>query len=181
MSTQLMGATYFEFENMPVRLIATRKIPKIKTAGLAIEEVDAGKELTVSLWIAWELMEAGLARLAEDGVSDEEWTQIHYRERFQPLGKPLPLPDKFYSKAYLSFKQASKRSASDPSRLEGFKRVKGWYRDIIESRIGKVTRLASAEATAQTRSLQPEEAALYAELRELISSWRKKMRELGGE
>ncbi|MCW4036756.1 MAG: hypothetical protein NWE75_06150, partial [Candidatus Bathyarchaeota archaeon] len=79
------------------------------------------------------------------------------------------------------FKQASKRSAGDPSRLEGFNRVKGWYRDILESRIGKVTRLASAEATAQTRSLQPEEAALYAELRELISSWRKKMRELGGE
>ncbi len=176
-----MGSLHFEFENMPVRLVATRKIPNIQTAGLVIEEVEAGKELMTNLWIAWELIDAGLARLLEDGVNDEEWTQIHYRERFQPLGKPLPLPDKFYSKAYLSFKQASKRSAVDPSRLEGFKRVKGWYRDIIESRIGKITRLASAEATAQTRSLQPEEVALYAELRELISSWRKGMRELGGE
>lgn len=176
-----MDSIYFEFENLPVRLLTTRKIPRIETAGLVIEEVEAGRDLTVNLWIAWELIEAGLARLAEEGVSDEEWTQIHYRERFQPLGKPLPLPDKFYSKVYLSFKQALKRSTGDFSRQEVLNRLKGWYRDILESRIGKVIRIASAEATAQTKSLQPEEMALYAELRELVSSWRKKMRELGGE
>ncbi len=176
-----MDSIYFEFENMPVRLMATRKIPRIETAGLVIEEVEAGRDLTVNLWIAWELIEAGLARLAEEGVSGEEWTQIHYRERFQPLGRPLPLPDKFYSKAYLAFKQTLKRSIGDPTRQEGLNRVKGWYRDILESRISKVMRLASAEVIAQTKSLQPEEAALYTELRELVSSWRKKMRELGGE
>lgn len=176
-----MGAAHFEFENMPVRLIATRKIPKIKTAGLVIEEVEAGKELTVSLWIAWELMEAGLARLADEGVSGEEWTQIHYRERFQPLGQPSPLPDSFYAKAYLTFMRNLKRASGDPSRLENLDRMRGRFRDILESRIGKVLRLASAEASAQTRALQPEEVALYSDLHSIISSWRRRMRKLEEE
>ena len=170
---------YFDFENMPVGLIATRKIPRIETAGLVIDEAEIGEVLTTSLWIAWELMEAGLARLADEGVSGEEWTQIHYRERFQPLGQPSPLPDNFYSKTYLTFKRDTRSAAGDPARLESLDRTRGRFRDILESRIGKIVRLASAEAAAQTRALQPEEVALYSDLHFLITSWRKGMRELG--
>lgn len=177
--TQLLRSVHFEFENMPVRLVATRKIPRIETAGLVINEVDAGRDFTVSLWIAWELLEAGLAQFANEGVSGEEWTQIHYRERFQPLGKPSSLPDGFYAKVYLTFKRDEKRASGDQSRIENLERMRGRFRDILESRIGKVVRLASAEASAQTRALQPEEAALYRDLHEAVSSWRKEMRGLG--
>jgi DNA replication initiation complex subunit (GINS family) len=59
--------------------------------------------------------------------------------------------------------------------------MKGRYRDIVESRIAKITRLASAEAKADSRNLQPEEAALYDELHKIIERWRSEMRELGGE
>jgi hypothetical protein len=90
---------YFEFENTPVRLVAVHKIPRVETPGLLIKETEASREFTVSLWVAWELIEAGLARLADDGIGGEEWTQIHYRERFQqalpPPREVLPprLPD----------------------------------------------------------------------------------------
>jgi DNA replication initiation complex subunit (GINS family) len=57
--------------------------------------------------------------------------------------------------------------------------MRGRFRDILESRIGKITRLASAEVPAQTRGLQPEEAALYKDLFSLISSWRRSMKKLG--
>lgn len=179
--TPFMDAIYFEFENMPVRLVATRKIPRIKTAGLIVEEVDAGRELTVSLWIAWELIEAGLARLADDGVSGEEWTQIHYRERFQPLGRLSSLTDRFYSRAYLTFKRDKRMAGEDSTRIYHLNRLQGMFRDIVESRIGKIVRLASAEAAARSRALQPEEAALYRDLHDIISSWRKEMRRLGAD
>jgi hypothetical protein len=173
-----MEALYFEFENMPVRIVATRRIPEVKTPGLDIKEVDEGMELTVNLWVAWELIEAGLARLSDEGVNDSEWTQTHYRERVQPLGKPTPLPDDFYSRAYLTFRQA--KSAEDEA-SQATRRMKGRYRDIVESRIAKIMRLASAEAKADSRGLQPEEAALYEELHKIIERWRSEMRELGGE
>jgi len=173
------GEVSFDFENSQVRLVALRKIPEVETAGLRIEETEAGRDLTVSLWIAWELIEAGLARMADEGVSGEEWTKIHYRERFQPLGQPSPLPDDFYSKAYAAFKREAKSVIGDPSRLKNLDRMKGWFRDILESRISRIVRLASAEASPQIRALQPEEAALYKELNAIVSSWRKEMRRLG--
>ena len=179
-----MGASseplYFGFENMPVEVIVTRKIPKIETAGLRIQETEPGRELTVSLWVAWELVDAGLARLADEGVSDEEWTQIHYRERFQPIGQPSPIPDDFYLKAYMTFKKSRRTSESDSSSLGSLDRMRGRFRDILESRIGKIIRLASAEAAVESRGLQKEESRLYNDLYSLVSSWRKEMRELGG-
>jgi hypothetical protein len=171
----------FEFENMSVNLVALRKIPEIETAGIKVKETEAGGNLTVNLWIAWELIQAGLARLAAEVISDEEWTQVHYRERFQPLGRPTPLPDDFFSRIYLTFKQDMGRAARNESRRESINRARGRYRDILESRIGKLVRLASAEAAADTRHLRPEEDTLYKELHSIISSWREEMRELGEE
>ncbi|MCK5318332.1 MAG: DNA replication complex GINS family protein [Anaerolineales bacterium] len=173
-----IGDVFFDFENMPVRIAATRKIPAIETPGIKIDETEAGGVLTVPVWVAFELVEAGLARLVDEGVSGEEWTQIHYRERFQPLGQPSPLPGSFYSKVYLTFLQEIKRAKSGSVRAENLERMRGRFRDIIESRIGKVTRLASAEVGAQTRNLQPEEAALYKELFRIISEWRRSMKKL---
>ena len=101
--TSPLGDAYIDFENIPVKIVAIRKIPAINTPGLVIEEADEGNTITVNLWIAMEFIEAGLAKLSDEGLSSEEWTQIHYRERFQPLGRPTPLPNDFYAKAYLTF------------------------------------------------------------------------------
>ncbi len=171
----------FEFENMIVNIVALRKIPEINTVGIRVKETEAGGRLAVNQWIAWELIRAGLARLDDEVVSDEEWTQVHYRERFQPLVRPTPLPNKFFSKIYLTFKEYIRRATGDESRMAGINRARGMYRDILESRIGKIVRLASAEAATDTRQLQPEEDTLYKDLHAIISSWRKMMRELGEE
>ena len=167
---------YFEFENTPVRLVAVRKIPRVETPGLLIKETEAGRELTVGLWVAWELIEAGLARLADDGIGGEEWTQIHYRERFQPSNKLSPLPERFYPRAYLTLSRSTREASGDLNRMESLSRLRGRYRDILESRIAKIVRLASLEAIAQSRALQPEEAELYNDLRSAISGWRREMR-----
>ncbi len=174
-----MEALKLEFDNVPVRALATRKIPRIETAGMVIEETQAGREVMTPLWVAWELVEAGLARIVDEGITNEEWTQIHFRERLSPAGPLSQLPNRFYSRAYMSLKQESKRAGGDPVRQAYLSRVRGWFRDVLESRISRVVRLASAEASAPTRALQPEESLLYEELRSKVSSWRREMRGLG--
>jgi DNA replication initiation complex subunit (GINS family) len=79
----------------------------------------------------------------------------------------------------MSLKQESKRAGGDPVRQAYLSRVRGWFRDVLESRISRVVRLASADASAPTRALQPEESLLYEELKSKISSWRREMRGLG--
>lgn len=173
------GDAYFDFENMQVKIVTTHKVPAVETPGISIEETDAGREMNVPVWVATMLIDAGLARLTDEGVSGEEWTQIHYRERFQPLGQPSPLPDDFYSKVYLTFMREMRAAGGDSAKAENLERMRGRFRDILESRIGKITRLASAEVPAQTRGLQPEEAAFYKDLFARISSWRRSMKKLG--
>jgi hypothetical protein len=165
----------FEYENTPVRLQALRRISRIETAGLVIEEVEAEGELTTPLWVAWELVEAGLARFLEEGITGGEWTQIHYRERVHPPGRLTSLPEGFYRRAYLTLQRMRRRGEEQLGRLRGI------YRDIVESRIGGVVRMAASEARAPSGLLQPEEEFLYREVRSSISRWRGEMRRMGGE
>ncbi len=168
----------FAYENITVRLVATRDIPRIETAGLAIEEAEANKELRVNLWIAWELVDAGLARFAEGGLRADELIQAHYRERLQPLGQLSVLPERFYAQAYVSFNQQA-REAREEARLAHLNRLRGMFRDILESRINKIVRMASSEVASPPRELQPEEAQLYRELSGRITAWRRMLRRVG--
>ena len=172
MSFASMESLIFNFENMPVRIVATRNIPEITTPGLTIKEIQQGRDQTLPLWVAWELIQNGLARLIEEGVKDDEWTQIHYRERFQPIGKLSALPDEFYMKVFLRFLEEKKKGD------QSYDRLRARFRDIIESRLGKITRISSADAEYQGKTLQPEEEALYKELHKLIEAWRKNIKEI---
>jgi DNA replication initiation complex subunit (GINS family) len=73
----------------------------------------------------------------------------------------------------------TRAAGGDSAKVENLERMRGRFRDILESRIGKITRLASSEVTSQTRALQPEESALYKDLFARISSWRRSMKKLG--
>jgi len=167
-----------EYENMQVELVATRNIPRIETSGILIQEFESGSRFNVKLWVAWELIKAGLARFTDDGIASEEWTQIHYRERFQPLGRPSPLPERFYARAYLTFSRLMRDAEDDEVHREQLERLKGMFRDILEGRISKIVRLATADIAASTKALQPEEVALYYELHKVISHWRREMQSL---
>jgi len=63
------GDAYFHFENMQVRIVTTHKVPAVETPGITIKETEAGREMTVPFWVAMELLDAGLARLTDEGVS----------------------------------------------------------------------------------------------------------------
>jgi DNA replication initiation complex subunit (GINS family) len=59
--------------------------------------------------------------------------------------------------------------------------MKARFRDILESRINRITRQATAQADSPTRVLQPSEAALYTDVHRITSKWRDSMLELGEE
>jgi len=168
----------FKFENTLVKIITDGKIERLETAGITINEAEANREVKVRLWLARELVAAGLARFSNGTISVEELTQIHYRERFQPLGQLSSLPEEFYKKMYLTLSSLS-AEASTSMRVELANRLRGMFRDILESRIVKILRLASLNAPPSSKELQPEEQVIYNELSKLISSWRGQMKRMG--
>lgn len=164
-----------DYENNLVRCKATRNIPEIETVGFKLEAMEANKEFTTFYWVARELARNGLIEYVDEILGNNEWTQVHFKERINPAGPPSPLPEEFYPKAYQSF-----TSLKDTNSDVDLNRVRARYRDILESRINRITRLAASEAVSPTRVLQPEEISLYERVHRIVSDWRDSMREMRG-
>jgi hypothetical protein len=164
------------YENNLVRCKSTRKISEIETVGFKLEEVETNREFTTFYWVARELARNGLIEYNDEILDNNAWTQVHFKERINPAGPPSPLPEEFYSKAYQSF-----TSIEDTNSLANLNRIRARFRDILESRINRITRLASAEAVSPIRVLQPEETSLYKRVHRIVSDWRESMRSIGEE
>jgi hypothetical protein len=154
---------------------AIKKIPAINTLGISFASVEEGHEFTTWFWAAKELVEAGLAEYGGDPLSQTEWTQVHFKERLNPAGPPGPLPEDFYAKAYQSFNLIK----LDKDKASSLSRMRARFREILESRIGRIARMASAEADSPTSALQKEEEQLYDMVHRLIAAWRQDLRGLG--
>lgn len=166
----------FELDNLPVKLVAVRKIPRMETSGLLLKGYEENEEFTANLWIAKTLVESGVARFTGEEVEMQELSRIHYMERIQPLERLMLLPARFYQRVYLTLSEMRRSVRGDMGRIEIYSKFVGMLRDILESRIRKIVRLASlGTPTDQTRSLTPEEKVLFEEVSTAISSWRSKM------
>ena len=165
-----------EYENNIVRCKATRNIPEIEIIGFKLDPVEEYREFNTFYWVARELARNGLIEYVDATLDNNEWTQVHFKERINPAGPPGLLSDDFYSKAYQSF--TSSEDFNDSIILN---RMRARYRDVLESRINRITRLASAEADSPTRVLQPIESTLYNDVHRTISKWRDTLQELGEE
>ncbi len=165
-----------DYENNLVRCKTVRNLPEIEIIGLKLEALEAGREFTTFYWVARELARNGLIEYVDEILDNNEWTQVHFKERINPAGPPSPLPDEFYPKAYQSF-----TTAEDLNTEINLNRIRARYRDILESRINKITRMATAEAVSPTRLLQPEEGTIYNQIHEIVASWRERMRMIAEE
>ncbi len=163
-----------DYENDLVRCKATRNIPEMETVGFKLEAVEANREFNTFYWVARELARNGLIEYVDEIIDNNEWTQVHFKERINPAGPPSPLPEEFYPRAYQSF-----TTLEDSNSAVNLNRIRARYRDILESRINRIVRLAAAEAVSPTRVLQPEEESLYDKVHRIVSEWRDSMREMG--
>jgi hypothetical protein len=121
----------------------------------------------------------GLARFISVGITSEEWTKIHFREKFNPLGPLTSLPSDFYKRAYISLTLSKRDFENNINKREIFNRQWARFRDILESRIGKVTRMASAETSQNPKRLETEEKILFESLNKMITKWRNDLRLIG--
>ena len=165
-----------DYENNLVRCKSVRNIPEIETVGFKLNAVEANREFTTFYWVARELARNGLVEYTDEILDNNEWTQVHFKERINPAGPPSTLPEDFYSKAYQSF-----TSAEDMNTGINLNRTRARFREILESRINRITRMGAAEADSPTRLLQPEEVTLYERVHRIVSDWRDSMREIGEE
>lgn len=166
-----------KYENAEVKLRALKKLPRIQTPGMDLAEVQEGHEFVTWFWVAQELVEAGLAEYSEPALSQTDWTKVHFKERIDPARPPSKLPEDFYERVYQSFIQAK----SDPEKAAQLNRIKAWYREILESRISRIVRVASSEADSPTSlsQLSQPEYRLYNEISRVVSEWRFAQRKLG--
>jgi hypothetical protein len=165
---------HLEYENSDVNIKAIRKIPKIDTPGIVLPQLEEGKEYSMLFWIAEELFKHGLAEYTDLSINNIEWTQIHFKERINPAGPPISLLDNFYERAYQTFIQAKRKV--EPSTLT---RMKARYREIIESRISRLVRIATSGTGSLASPLHKAEGILYDGLHVIIQDWRQKMRSIG--
>ena len=170
---------FIDYENTQVKLLANRKIPKIETPGIIIDDIDERKEFSAPFWLAKILIETGIVKIVENGLTPEEWTQAHFKERFSAAGPLTVMPKEFYKRAYVSLSLSIKDTKEDKGKIDLLNRLQARFREIIESRIAKLTRLALVDTAPQQGVLQPEEMVLWMELQHIITKWRKNIRNLG--
>ena len=174
----------FSYENSLVKIIANRNCPEIKLAGLTVGPFDEGNEYEVYFWVAKELANSGMVHLREDEVLDAtKLFKVQWKEGVQIPGQISELPDDFYPKLrrYLSDlrDQASKQS----EKYQEYDRTKQLARDIVNSRLKKIVALSSAPSQTEQvlKKLTNEEKLMFDQLVKIISEWKTKILENGGE
>ena len=173
----MVSVAHLRYENATVFIRALQNIPKITTPGLQLNETPRDSELETYYWLARILVAEGLAEYIEEPMPSNEWTQVHFKERINPASPPGPLPDDFYARAFQSFMNSS----GDEEKESVMNRIRARFREILDSRIGRITRMAVSTADSPTSPLQREEIILYEEVHRIVSDWREKMRSIGGE
>lgn len=152
-------------EYTPVRVVAVSEIPETRLCGLTVGPVDEGREFEVGLWVAEELVKAGMARFKQE-LDIQTLTRIHWGEMVQRGGALSKVPEDLYVRANLTFRRMREEVRERALRL---------FREFTECRLRKIARLSVSEAPeAQLRNMTPEERELYEELRRVVEGWKGK-------
>ncbi|HSQ53461.1 MAG TPA: hypothetical protein VLM82_03360 [Acidobacteriota bacterium] len=175
----------FEFENMPVKVVANRNNSQIEVPGIKVGPFTEGKEYEVRFWVAKELEKAGIARLRVDEQIDVTvLNKIHWKEaRVQTSQRLASLPDKFYPKLRHYLEDLNEEAIKKPEKRSDYEKAKKLFKDINTIRLKKLVSLASSPAKTRllTENLTEEERALYDHLYETISKWRSEILKKQGE
>ncbi len=174
----------FDFENMPVKVVANRNNPQIELPGIKVGPFTEGKEYEVRFWVAKELEKAGIARLRVDEPLDVTvLNKIHWKEaRVQTSQRLASLPEKFYPKLRHYLEELNEEAIKKPEKRSDYEKAKKLFKDINTIRLKKIVSLASSSAPrVLTKNLTKEERALYDYLHGTINKWREEILKKQGE
>ncbi len=165
----------FEFENGPVKIIATKDSPEIKFNDITLGPLERGQEVELSFWIAEELVKSGLAKFRdEDALDMTKLSKIHWRETI-PTSRQIPrIPENFYFILRRFLKEMREECKEDSSKIARYEKALSLSKDIVNCRVRKIISLAaiSAGTTEMTKNMAAEEVALYGRLSAILNDWK---------
>ncbi|MCX8161762.1 MAG: DNA replication complex GINS family protein [Candidatus Bathyarchaeota archaeon] len=157
-----------------VRLITLADFQGIDIEGFVIPGFKKDSEVKLPLWVAIELVKAGIVEFKEDERVDmKTLSKLHWIEVIQPSRVLSPLPENFYLKLKFYLDELKAKALREVDKIEEYRKALMMAGDIASSRLRKVMELTLAKQTIQTISnLSIEERILYEGLRGIVEEWR---------
>jgi len=165
----------FEFENAPVKIVASRNCPEIELVGLKVGPFEEGREYEVRFWVARELEKAGIGRFREEELLDAvKLHKIHWKERVQSVTQVSALPENFYPKLRRYLASLKEKAMKNAEKMREYEKTVKLSRDIVDVRLKKIVSLSSFSAKTDQvlENLTKEERILHDRLHQIISGWR---------
>ncbi|MFH1327443.1 MAG: hypothetical protein ABIH76_01115 [Candidatus Bathyarchaeota archaeon] len=169
MNSNIFRTSDLKYEHKTVRLLALKRIHKMKIAGDEIESVEENVEFETKLWVADELIRNGMARIIneKEPLNIMELQKIQIKETMQTTRKLSTLQDDFYPKLRRFLKDTKNSGGPD------FQKALQLATDVITCRIGKILCMASAVDPGESvlQNLTSEERVLYRTLNNKVKQW----------
>jgi Spy/CpxP family protein refolding chaperone len=167
------------FNNLPVKLVALKSIPKLDVAGEEVGPVEKDGVFEVRNWVADELLQSGVARLEDKDarLSLVEVQKTQIREIMQSSRRLSKLPEDFYPKLGKLIGELSREATVDRGKALELEKAKQLAVDILTSRMNKILLLSSSQGQSELtlKSLSSEERKLYDRIYGIVSEWREKV------
>ena len=174
----------FEFENAPVKIVASRNCPEIELAGLKVGPFEEGREYDVRFWVAQELERARIGRFREEELLDAvKLHKISWKERVQSVTQVSSLPEDFYPKLRRYLAGLKEKTVKSAEKMREYEKTIRLSHDIVNCRLKKIVSLSSSSARTNRilENLTREERTLYDRLHQIIGEWRSSILKKGGK
>ncbi|MHA1207745.1 MAG: hypothetical protein ACTSSA_02055 [Candidatus Freyarchaeota archaeon] len=160
----------FRFENSPVKVIVVKDYPKIEIGDIVLGPFVEGREMTLRLWEAAELVRHGIAKYKEQIKFD---LSELYKQSWSEANKPQlqQIDPNFYQRLRMYYMDPNVQDAEK-------EKVEGMVTDIISQRLSKILKIAlkGGRRSEMTKNMTEEEKWLYDKLNRLLRSWENGLR-----
>ncbi len=161
---------FLRFENSTVKVIVVKDHPKIEVGKRSIGPFVEGREMSLRLWEAAELVQSGIVKYKEETKFD---ISELYKQTWSESNKPQlqQIDPNFYQKLRMYY--------SDPNVEDSEKRkVEDMVTDLVSQRLSKILKIAlrGGSRSEMTKNMTEEEKWLYDRLNSLLRSWERELR-----
>lgn len=176
MDIEVFESSELEHQHEPVKLVALRKLIDFQIAGDNFGTIEETTEFQAPLWIAEELIQNGIARLAaeKESLTIQALQKIQILETMQPVNRFASVPANFYPKVKRFLNGLKSNNGTDPVKLAEYQKAVDLARDIVTARVNKTLRLAASGPVENVpQNLTLEEKQLLDTLAQSVSNWFK--------
>ena len=174
----------FRYNNQPVTVVAQKPIDEFTIHDTTFGPVEKGREFSVPLWVAEELIASNMAKLKDELVKVPTLQKTLWQETEDSALQSLPID--FFQQVRKSIEELSILNEKEPNdvRLAAQTRMEHLFRDLVVNRLLKLMKLSLREERLREtkKKMTGEERWLFDQLVALIRNWQTQVLEieLGG-